>query len=127
MAEILIDLIGPEYDAIADRARVQEQEATCDNLEEAIVGRTDIGPTMKEQLVKSRRGQGIFKINVRRNEKACRVTGVTNPRNLRASHIKPWKDCSDMEKLNGCNGFLLGPTLTTYLTEGLFPFLMTVI
>jgi putative restriction endonuclease len=122
MAEILIGLIGQEYDAIVDRAHVIEQEALCDNLEEAIIGRTDIGPTMKEQLVKSRRGQGLFKINVRRNEKACRVTGVTDPRNLRASHIKPWKDCSDLEKLNGCNGFLLAPHVDHLFDRGLISF-----
>jgi putative restriction endonuclease len=122
MAEILIDLIGQEYEAILDRGHVKQQEAICDNFEAAIIGRTDIGPTIKEQLVKSRRGQGLFKINVRRNEKACRVTGVTDPRNLRASHIKPWKDCSDMEKLNGCNGFLLAPHVDHLFDRGLISF-----
>lgn len=45
----------------------------------------------KKQLVKARRGQGIFRANVRLNEKACRVTRVSNPNFLRASHIKPWR------------------------------------
>lgn len=122
MAEILINLIGSEFASVVDRAGVLEQEAICDNLEAAIIGRTDIGATMKEQLVKARRGQGLFKINVRRNEKACRVTGVTDQRNLRASHIKPWKDCSDMERLNGCNGFLLAPHIDHLFDRGLISF-----
>lgn len=122
MAEILIDLIGQEYYAIVDRSRQIEQENFCAAIEDAIVGRTDIGPTMKEQLVKSRRGQGLFKINVRRNEKACRVTGVTDPRNLRASHIKPWKDCSDLEKLNGCNGLMLAPHIDHLFDRGWISF-----
>ena len=81
-----------------------------DDIEEkAIKGRTDIGATTKSRLVKSRLGQGIFKDNVRRNEKGCRVTGVTDLKHLRASHIKPWRDSSDEEKLDGCNGLLLAP------------------
>lgn len=122
MAEVLITLIGEEYLAITDRANDLQQQAVCAVVEEGIIGRTDIGATMKEQLVKSRRGQGLFKINVRRNEKACRVTGVTDPRNLRASHIKPWKDCSDIEKLNGCNGFMLAPHVDHLFDRGFISF-----
>jgi hypothetical protein len=122
MAAVLIELIGQEYYAIVDRSNQIEHDAVCLEIEEAVIGRTDIGPTMKEQLIKSRRGQGLFKINVRRNEKACRVTGVTDPRNLRASHIKPWKDCSDMEKLNGCNGLLLAPHVDHLFDRGLISF-----
>ena len=48
------------------------------------------GDPERIQLTKSRRGQGIFKANVRLIENHCRITGVTNIRHLRASHIKPW-------------------------------------
>lgn len=122
MAGILIGLIGDEYETVMGRRQDLEQEILCSNLEAAIVGRTDIGPTMIEQLVKSRRGQGLFKINVRRNEKACRVTGVSDLRNLRASHIKPWKDCTDIEKLNGCNGLLLAPHVDHLFDKGMISF-----
>jgi len=122
MADVLIALIGKEYATISDRADDLQDQAVCKVLEEGIVGRTDITATMKEQLVKSRRGQGLFKINVGRNEKACRVTGVTDPRQLRASHIKPWKDSSDMEKLNGCNGFMLAPHVDHLFGRGFISF-----
>lgn len=122
MAEILIDLIGKEYAAVAERVHDLQDKAECDQQEEGIVGRTDITATTKLALVASRRGQGLFKINVRRNEKACRITGVTDPRNLRASHIKPWKDCSDMEKLNGCNGFMLAPHVDHLFDRGFISF-----
>lgn len=122
MALVLIDLIGGEFSGVQERARELETEAECERIEQGIVGRTDIGATMKEQLVKSRRGQGLFKLNVRRNEKACRVTGVRDPRNLRASHIKPWKDCSDLEKLHGCNGLLLAPHVDHLFDKGLISF-----
>jgi hypothetical protein len=122
MAEVLTSLIGPQYGQAIELLRGTEDDAIGEQLVETIVGRTDIGPTMKEQLIKSRRGQGIFKINVRRNEKACRVTGVTDPRNLRASHIKPWRDCSDQEKLSGCNGLLLAPHVDHLFDKGFISF-----
>lgn len=122
MATVLIDLIGGEYLVIQERARELETEVECEQVEQGIMGRTDIGATMKEQLVKSRRGQGLFKLNVRRNEQACRVTGVRDPRNLRASHIKPWKDCSDIEKLHGCNGLLLAPHVDHLFDKGMISF-----
>ncbi|MDR5736592.1 MULTISPECIES: HNH endonuclease signature motif containing protein [unclassified Caballeronia] len=124
MAGVLIELIGPEYWAALKelKGEVEEADTVGENHEAAIKGRTDIGATTKEQLVKSRRGQGIFKANVRLNEKACRVTGVTDPRHLRASHIKPWKDSTDEEKLNGCNGLLLAPHVDHLLDKGLISF-----
>lgn len=122
MAEILIGLIGAEYSTVTDRANHLQDEAECDLLEAGIAGRTDIVATMKEQLVKARRGQGLFKLNVRKNEKSCRVTGVTDPRNLRASHIKPWKDCSDIEKLHGCNGLMLAPHVDHLFDRGFISF-----
>lgn len=124
MAEALIALIGTEYwSALEDLKGEAENDAYIeDKQEDAIKGRTDIGATTKEQLVKSRRGQGIFKANVRLNEKACRITGVTDPQHLRASHIKPWKDSTDEEKLNGSNGLLLAPHADHLFDKGLISF-----
>lgn len=85
-------------------------------------GRTDIGATTKEQLVKSRRGQGVFRANVRLNEKSCRITKTTNPKHLRASHIKPWKDSTDQEKLSGFNGLMLAPHIDHLFDSGMISF-----
>lgn len=89
---------------------------------EAVKGRTDIGETQKQQLVMARRGQGVFKANVRLNERCCRLTGVTDPHYLIASHIKPWRDCNDQEKLDGCNGLLLSPHVDRLFDRGLISF-----
>jgi hypothetical protein len=43
---------------------------------------------------------------------------VTDPGHLRASHIKPWKDCDDAEKVNGCNGLLLAPHIDHLFDRG---------
>lgn len=105
----------------ATPADESEDEADA-GAQEALLGRTDIGDTQKQQLVMARRGQGIFKANVRLNEGCCRVTGVTDQRFLIASHIKPWRDCDDHEKLDGCNGLLLAPHVDRLFDRGLISF-----
>lgn len=109
MANELIRLLGPQYQSCVDKFDQPILEDIETSIEISVGARTDIGPTEIEQLVKARRGQGIFKANVRLNEQSCRLTGTIDPRHLRASHIKPWKDCTDEEKLHGCNGLLLAP------------------
>jgi len=74
------------------------------------------------QLVKSRRGQGLFKANVRLYESECRVTHVRSIKHLRASHIKPWKDSDDHEKLDGANGLLLAPHVDHLFDRGFISF-----
>jgi hypothetical protein len=103
-----------DQDVIADAAEEQAQTA--------IQGRTDIGATQKAQMVLARRGQGIFRSNVRLNEKGCRVTGVTDQRFLIASHIKPWRLSDDREKLDGCNGLLLSPHIDHLFDKGYISF-----
>ena len=109
-----------EASFVANIEAVDNFEA--DQEQKAVEGRTDIGPTQKAQLVQSRRGQGIFKANVRLNETKCRVTGLSDPRFLIASHIKPWSQCSDKEKLDGCNGLLLSPHIDRLFDKGWISF-----
>jgi hypothetical protein len=80
------------------------------------------GDPEKIQLTKSRRGQGIFKANVRLIENHCRVTGVTNIKHLRASHIKPWSVSTKEEKLDGFNGLLLSPHVDHLFDRGFISF-----
>jgi len=80
------------------------------------------GDLEKIQLVKARRGQGLFKANVRLYETECRVTHVRTIKHLRASHIKPWKDSNDQEKLDGANGLLLAPHVDHLFDRGFITF-----
>jgi len=57
----------------------------------------------------ARRGQGLFRSNLEKIEKSCRLTGVSDKRFLIASHIKPWRDSDNREKLDRNNGLLLSP------------------
>ncbi|MEP3420103.1 MAG: HNH endonuclease [Erythrobacter sp.] len=121
-AKLLIAGLGPQFSSLGGALLQPENAKEDDAAEEALQGRTDIGATQKSQLVSARRGQGIFKANVRLNETGCRVTGVTDPRFLIASHIKPWRVCSDQEKLDGCNGLLLSPHVDKLFDNGFISF-----
>jgi len=82
-----------------------------------------ISATEREQIVLARRGQGRFKENVRRFEDRCRITGVDRIEHLRASHIKPWRDCEDYgSRLDGENGLLLTPSMDHLFDRGFISF-----
>jgi putative restriction endonuclease len=70
------------------------------------------------QLINARIGQGVFRARVELVETACRVTGIVDRRYLRATHIKPWKDADDSEKLDGANGLLLSPHIHHLFDRG---------
>ena len=55
-------------------------------------------------------------------ERACRVTGVTNVKHLRASHMKPWAKSNNSEKLDGANGLLLSPHVDHLFDRGFISF-----
>ena len=67
--------------------------------------------TEKQALVKSRIGQGDFRRKLVDYWKGCAATGYRNTRLLVASHIKPWRNSNDSERLNVFNGLLLSPNL----------------
>jgi putative restriction endonuclease len=96
-------------------------------LEDAIAQQITISPelsaTQVSQLVKARRGQGLFRLNVQTIEKSCRLTNVATPYLLVASHIKPWRACdTSIERLDGNNGLLLTPHVDLLFDRGLISF-----
>ena len=86
-------------------------------MAETIADRTE-----REAIVRARRGQGVFRQNVARVEPRCRVTGVTNPAYLIASHIKPWRHATNQERLSGDNGLLLAPQADFLFDRGFISF-----
>ena len=74
------------------------------------------------QISKARLGQGVYSSNLEQIEKGCRVTGVTERRHLRASHIKPWVRSSIAEKLDGYNKLLLAPHVDHLFDRGYISF-----
>jgi hypothetical protein len=90
-----------------------------DALEAALREDQSLDETTRRAVVEARRGQGRFRLNLEAVERACRITGVADPRLLRASHIKPWRSClSSAERLDGENGLLLSPNADHFRCEG---------
>lgn len=74
------------------------------------------------QVSQARVGQGAFRAAVLAREPACRLTGVSLPRCLVASHIKPWAVCVGAEHLDGANGLMLAPHVDFLFDTGLISF-----
>jgi hypothetical protein len=88
----------------------------------AILNDPSLSVTVKKAIISARRGQGRFRENVLRAEPKCRLTGVTDPDHLIASHIKPWKDSTNDERLSGDNGLMLGPHVDHLFDKGYIGF-----
>lgn len=78
--------------------------------------------TQRLQLSKARIGQGLFRKRVIVLDGSCRVTGVADARVLVASHIKPWREADNADRLNGNNGILLSPHVDALFDQELLSF-----
>jgi len=87
-----------------------------------ILGNKTLAETTRKALIKARIGQGLFRRNVASIEHRCRVTGVTYAAHLFASHIKPWRESTNDERLNGENGLLLTPSIDHLFDRGFISF-----
>lgn len=90
--------------------------------EERLISENDISETEKSRLINARHGQGAFRIKVQQIERSCRITKVDNPIHLIASHIKPWRDSENNERLDGENGLLLTPSIDHLFDKGFITF-----
>ena len=79
--------------------------------------------TERVGLVLSRVGQGYFRKQLidRWNGK-CAVSGCSISKILIASHIVPWSEANDKERLDVDNGILLSPTLDALFDKHLISF-----
>lgn len=81
-----------------------------------------LSPTEREEVKKSRIGQGKFRRDLLDRWKTCAVTGCSYQRILRASHIQPWRDSDNRERLDEFNGLLLAPHLDALFDAGAISF-----
>lgn len=130
LAHALADLMGSEVSAlvraevIAERVQAPTPEIVLweEHLRQTIQNDIQLNETEKQALVLARRGQGMFRDRVQGIESRCRITGVERPEHLRASHIKPWRDASNEERLDGQNGLLLTPSIDHLFDRGFISF-----
>lgn len=98
-----------DFDFETVYARDAEDSQRWAAEDRALSKRPDLEETVIRVLRDERRGQHVFRERVLQFEPACRLTGVTDPAHLRASHIKPWAESDHHERLDGNNGLMLAP------------------
>ena len=100
---------------------------TRDETERKIIVEIDSDPnltvTQREQLIDARVGQGLYRINLLKScGDFCPLSLVDDPELLVASHIKPWRSSSNLERLDPFNGLVLSPTFDLLFDHGLITF-----
>jgi hypothetical protein len=78
--------------------------------------------TEKESLILSRIGQGNFRNGLIKYWNTCSVTNFDKTGLLIASHIKPWKESNNIERLDPFNGLLLLPNYDKLFDRGYINF-----
>lgn len=137
LASVLMSLIGTEAHHLANSVLSGELLGADSELRDVAVGQVEweehladlirndetVPDTERETIIVARRGQGKFKEEVMKIERRCRLTGVDRIEHLRASHIRPWRDCNDhRQRLDGSNGLLLTPSIDHLFDRGFISF-----
>lgn len=88
-----------------------------ENLNEALI------VTETKVEAQARIGQSVYKKHLSELwDHQCAICKVNIPEILKASHAKPWKDCTDREKLDPYNGLLLCAHHDSLFDSGLISF-----
>jgi hypothetical protein len=99
------------------------QPDTDPDVLEAGVAHAARDVTERRALTLSRVGQGQFRGDVMGFWRGrCALTGLDLLEFLRASHIKPWRDWDNRERLDPYNGLLLSPAYDAAFDIGLISF-----
>lgn len=126
------ELVGPDREGDSRRVisfifeRMSDPQSGHETLPNGVkLERKYIKPntTSRKGLVTSRVGQGWYRQAIRQkfNDK-CAVTGASNSQILIASHIVPWRDATDDERLDENNGILLSPNYDALFDKHLISF-----
>ena len=103
------------------RKFIAEKSDLIDDIE-AIIKDKIISKTEKEQLISARIGQGNYRDKLINLWKKCAVSKCEMTELLIASHIKPWKESTNKERLDRYNGLLLLPNYDKLFDKGLISF-----
>ena len=123
MVLVLRRLLGGQVEDAEEKLRTSVgSELLDDRAEDVLRMRSDLNPVAKENLLRARRGQGLYRRNLEEIEGGCRLTHLLDRRHLVASHIKPWRESDDREKLDGYNGLLFSPHVAHLFDRGYITF-----
>jgi putative restriction endonuclease len=124
----LVESRGTTYAEILSLVSIEEivrRWSASDSLSQDIesIWATSAGVTTKKALTDARIGQGKFRTGVLRLWGGqCCLSGSQTLDVVRASHIKPWRECNDSERLDPHNGIPLSATFDCLFDVGLISF-----
>lgn len=99
-----------------------DESPSVKNEVNSIQNNNRIKKSDKIQLINARIGQGKFRKELIEELQSCPFTGINDSRLLIASHIKPWKDSNNKDRLSTKNGLLLSPTMDKLFDRGFISF-----
>jgi predicted restriction endonuclease len=102
--------------------RRRESSEELENDISAILKDRSIKATEKTGYISARVGQGKYRSKLITYWGKCALTGYSDVRFLVASHIKPWRDSNNTERLDPYNGLLLLPNLDKAFDLGYITF-----
>lgn len=121
-AEIFYWKLFADFDAIENK-----QDALVHKYGKKDVGITEIPVVTKDedkliQISQARKGQGKYRERLLEECWFCPFTHIIEPELLIASHIKPWRDSNDDEKIDPKNGFAFTPMYDKLFDRGFITF-----
>ena len=114
-----------DFDAIAEKKNgplvfYYGKKKVEDDVQES--GTKKLVAEGSEESNYARQGQGKYRENLLEECPFCPITMVNDERLLIASHIKPWAVCSEKEKVDPKNGFMLSPVYDKLFDRGFITF-----
>ena len=111
---------------VGRRKRYHELDNPSDaeeDLKTCLGSYQDAPETERQAIIAARRGQGRFRTDlIELWSGKCAVTKSRALSLLRASHIKPWRDSTNAQRLDRYNGLLLIPNFDSAFDIGLITF-----
>ncbi|MGV8815356.1 MAG: HNH endonuclease [Gelidibacter sp.] len=98
------------------------EKNSIDTTLKTIIENENLTETEKQTLILSRVGQGKYRSSLIELWKSCSITQFDNPSLLIASHIKPWNESTNEERIDKYNGLLLLPTYDKLFDLGYITF-----
>ena len=111
-----------KYKKFVDSNYVRIIEDTILSETKSIRDDNSIAETEKEAIIRARIGQGLFRNRLLSYWAGCSITGCALTNILIASHIKPWRNSNNSERLDVFNGLLLTPNYDKLFDLGFISF-----
>lgn len=105
---------------LSDYAR--QQEDTILSEIKKVQNDSVLSTTEREAIIKARVGQGLFRKKLIEYWQGCSISTFSHYDLLIASHIMPWKEANNRQRLDVFNGLLLLPNYDKLFDKGYISF-----